>query len=401
MEILKRNWKIKLFSLAIAIFFWSFVIVLENPNVTTRISNIPVVIENMETLDSKGLSIAENFKKTVDISVSGQRNRIINLTPQHIRVTADFSNVVEGSQVIKLKYSLPDEITREEGPDHITVVLEKIISTEFVINVKTKGTVPDNYILESTKTTPEKMTVRGLRSKLQKISNISATLDLSNITKDTIVNQEIKAYTEDGTEITDVKLGQDFVNVSAVIKKTKEVDINLLVVGNLDSNYRLESKNLNRSKVYIAGPEQIIDKIEKIDTHEIDISNLTSSQKIPVKLNLPADVSKLNKDEEFLLELEIQSKTTKNFELSKENIKINNNSSKNYEILNDSIKLQISGFSGDLDKIKNSDIELRLDISNLFIGTYNLEPKIFIDGREIEKDSIKEIEKLKLKITRN
>lgn len=401
MEILKRNWKIKLFSLAIAIFFWSFVIVLENPNVTTRISNIPILIENMEAIDSKGLSISESFKKTVDISVSGQRNRIINLTPHHIRVTADFSNVVEGSQVVKLKYSLPDEITKEEGPEDITVGLEKIISSEFVVSVKTKGTIPDNYILESTKTTPEKITVRGLRSKLEKINNISAILDVSNMTKDTIVNQEIKAYAEDGAEITDVKLGQDFVNINSVIKKTKEVELNPIVVGELGSDYKLESKHLNKTKIYIVGPEQVIDKIEKIDTYEIDISNLTSSQKIPVKLNLPADVSKLNKDEEYLLEVKIQSKMTKNFELSKENIKITNDTSNNYEILGETIKLQLSGFSNDLDKMNNSNIQLKLDISNISRGVHNLEPKGFFHDNEIDKENIKEIDKIRVRITRN
>lgn len=398
MEILKRNWKIKLLSLAIAIFFWSFVIVLENPNVTSRIANIPIIYENINILEEKGLSITEDTKKSVDISISGQRNRIINLTPQHIRVTADFSSLEEGAQVLNLNYALPDEINLVDAPKDFSVTLEKIISTEFKVNVRNKGNLPDNYLLDSTKVTPEKVTVKGLRSTLNSINNVSAILDLSKLTQDITINQEIKAYKEDGSEVSDVTFGQDFVNINAVIMKTKEVEINPVIVGEVASNYKLEKTSLNRSKVYIVGPESIIDSIDKINTHDIDISNVRSSQKLQVSLSLPSDVSELNKDITYLLDVEIQSKTNKDFEISKDKILVTNNNIK-YDIINDNIKLSLTDFPSELEKINASNIELKVDISGLDIGKHELEPIIFLNGNQIEKEKVKTVDKIGINIT--
>ena len=60
METIKKNWKIKILSVILAIFFWSFVIVSENPVVTTWVTNIPVVFENIDKLESNNLILTDN-----------------------------------------------------------------------------------------------------------------------------------------------------------------------------------------------------------------------------------------------------------------------------------------------------------------------------------------------------
>ena len=87
MDAIKKNWKVKLLSLAIAIFLWSYIISTTNPTVNVRVTNIPIIYENTEYLTNNDLMVSPKTKKTVDITVSGQRSRIVNITPQHVWVT--------------------------------------------------------------------------------------------------------------------------------------------------------------------------------------------------------------------------------------------------------------------------------------------------------------------------
>ena len=149
MEILKRNWKIKLLSLFISIFLWSFIITNENPTVTSRLTAVPILFENTDALDKKGLIISDKLQRQMDISISGRRNSIINLTNQHVRVSADFSDASEGVQKVKLRYSMPEGIEVVNAEKTIDVNIEKIISKDFVVNLEAQGAMMADYILES------------------------------------------------------------------------------------------------------------------------------------------------------------------------------------------------------------------------------------------------------------
>lgn len=312
MEIIKKNWKIKLLSLFIAIILWAFIIANENPTVSTRISSVPIIYENLDKLDQKGLILNQDITKNLDVSISGKRSNIISITPQHIIISADLINMKEGRNKVSLNYNLPEGIKLEDAPRTLDVNIEKIITKDFIVKVKNESKLQADYILESTKVTPEKITVRGSRSNVDNIKNVFVKLDLSNLDSDITLNKEIYAENADGEQVEGLIFGQEFVNINALVSKQKEVSIEISQKGSVPSGHTFVSSKLSKSKVYIKGPKNIIDNIESVKTEDIDLSNITENKKINVKLSLPTDVVLVDSNTNYTVDINVKKiETTK------------------------------------------------------------------------------------------
>lgn len=397
MEIIKRNWKLKLTSLIIAIFFWSFVIVSENPVVTTKINNVQIVYENIDSLENRDLIINDALKEVTEVSVSGQRNNIINITPQHIRATANFNGLDEGTHTVRLSYSLPDGIKLSNAPETITVNIEKVISRDFAVNIVNVGAMPENYILEMTKPSPEKISIKGARSKLDSIEKVVANLNLENLKTNTVTTEEVKPLDANGNIVTGLNF-VDFVSVNAEITKQKEVSIVPIIVGEIGENFKINSNNLSRSVVLVKGPESIIDKLQTVSTQEIDVTNINSSREVPVKLDLPADIKLVNEETTVLMDFVISEKVSKELTFVKTDIEIQSDTSSTFTISESESKVKLFGFQEELDKITNSTAKLKMDLRNRIKGTYSIVPKLFIGDIEVDSKLIENITPLRVTI---
>ncbi len=391
METIKKNWKIKILSVVLAIFFWSFVIVSENPVVTTWVTNIPVVFENIDKLESNNLILTDNPNITVEVKISGQRSNIINITPQHIRVSADFTELSEGDHIIPLNYTLPTGVSLVESPKDVHVKIEKIINKEFPISVVTNGEMPAEYLLESTTTSPEKITLIGARSKLEKVNKIVTNLDLNNLRNNSTVNSEIKAVDADGREVTDIVYGQQFVNINANVYKQKEVDINIKFTGEMPENTRIEKSTLNRTKVFIKGPEEIVDKIQSIDTHDIDRSQIKNSRQIPVNLSLPSDISLVNPDLSYIVDVEVSEKAKKEVKIPANKVEVLVSDDNSASINTPEIVLVIFDYPNELQKIADTDIKLSIDATQDGAGTKAYVPKVYVKNEELDESKIEKV----------
>lgn len=400
MKIIQRNWKIKLLSLIISIFLWSFIIANENPTVTTRLNSIPIVLDNTSELDNKGLIVSDGYQKTVDISVSGKRNEIMSITPSHIRASVDFDRVDEGTHKLKIQYNLPEGINIHESLDSIDVNVEKIISKDFAVKVQTTGELKEHHVLDSTSVTPEKITVRGARTNIEKIENLVTYVDFTSLEKDTTINSEIVAVNQEGNAIDNITYGQQFVNINIGISKQKEVDLELVINGEINENYRLNSSILNKSKVQIKGPKDKIDKIDKIKTQEINIANLNKSTRVAANLSLPSDIVLVNQDQEFFVDFEVEQKIEKIVEIPKEKFELKKPSSLNNEFNSNSIKITFFGFADELEKINAENISVTVNASDKNEGFHAIKPEIKVKDNNLENIKVKNVESVRLVLTK-
>ncbi|WP_027347844.1 CdaR family protein [Helcococcus sueciensis] len=400
MEILKKNWKIKLLSLIIAIFMWSYIIASTNPSIPVKLSSVPIVFENTEDLSADNLMIDSNTQKTVDITLVGQRNRIINITNSHIRVTADFQGLKEGLNNVRLNYILPDGISIEDYQNSIDVNIEKIINREFPVEIQNVGNLPEDYMLESRQVIPNSITIRGPRSNIDRISKVVTDLDLSNLQENININKDVRAIDEKGETIDKLTYGQDFVNIVAVVNKQKEVTINKNIVGEIDDNYKIDSAELNKSTVLIKGPKEAIDKINSIETQDINIEKLTQSKTVPIKFILPSDISLVSNESDYSINLVVHKKINKTLEIPKNQIEVlNKPQNKNVVINSNTIKINLIGFQDDLDKIKTENIKLIVDLKNKESGTSHIRPSVKLDGINIKPELIQSLDNVSITLT--
>ncbi len=400
MEILKKNWKIKLLSLIIAIFMWSYIIATTNPSIPIRLTGVPIIYEHTDNLSKNDLMIDTDTQKTVDITLIGQRNRIINITNSHVRVTADFQGLNEGLNNIRLNYAVPDGITIEDYQSSIDVNIEKIINREFPVEIQNAGNLPADFVLESRQVIPNSITIRGPRSNIDRIAKVVTELDLSNLEGNININKDLKAIDENDEMVENLTYGQDFANIIAVVYKQKEVTIEKNLVGEIGENYRIDSAELNKSTVLIKGPKEAVDKINTIEMQDINIEKLTQTKTIPVKFTLPSDISLVSDESDYSINIIVHHKTSRTFEIPKSQIEVKNKSQNlNATINSDNIKINIVGFQDDLEKIKVENLKLIIDLSSKEAGTYQIKPIIQLNGKEMNSEWIQSVDKVSVTLS--
>lgn len=392
MSFLKNNWKLKLLSLIGAIVLWSFVIASENPSVRLELRDIPVIFENENILNENGLVLLNDNRPKVNITVRGQRSRIVNLTPQHIKISADLSEYDEGLNVLNLKYDLPKEVEMVGEPDPINVDIQKILTKKFHVDVEINGKIKENYLLESTKSTPETISVKGPRSKVESISKVRAVLDGASLTKDVVVNLDLEALTKDGVKVDNVTLGQNFVNVNVDVSKTKDVKLTPSTENALEENLRLVSIEIEPENLMIKGTADKVDKVKEIKTKSINLANIIGSTTIDTDLDYPSDISPVNNDTKFKAKITVERKVEKTILMPSSSIEFQG--LKDDAIITfdkDQLEVRIVGFQEEILEITSEDIELSYTFETDQKGEIVIEPVATTKNAQFEIDDVESV----------
>ena len=158
-----KNWVLKLVSLFFALFLWYFVVGEDKVDMNVT---IPVEIVNLP----RDLVISNQFKKQLEVTISGQRSLIRGMTSQHISRTIDLSKASPGTVVIQNhldSISLPRglSILRVQPPT-ITLLLDRLIQKELPIKPILVGKVHNSYKLQTVTADPPTLVISGPQSIL-------------------------------------------------------------------------------------------------------------------------------------------------------------------------------------------------------------------------------------------
>ncbi len=160
-----RNWVLKLLSFFFALSLWYFVVGEDKVDMTV---SIPVEIVNLP----RDLVIANQFKRQLDVAVSGQRSLIRSIASQHTTRSIDLSKAKPGTVVIENE---PDSIDLPWGisvlriqPRTITLRLDRLIQKKLVIKPQLTGKPAPGFKLLSVTLDPPDISVSGPEHALGK-----------------------------------------------------------------------------------------------------------------------------------------------------------------------------------------------------------------------------------------
>lgn len=392
MHLIKNNWKLKLLSVIGAIVLWSFVISIQNPTVRLDIKDIPVTFENENKLNEKGLVLLNDDRPKVNITIRGPRSKMLNMTGQHVKVSADLSEYNEGLNPLSLKVELPREIELVNEPSGVSVDIQKIITKKFHIDVELVGNLQDGYILESTKATPEEISIKGARSLVESINKVRAVLDANTLTKDMVTNVNLEALTKDDKVVDNVILGQNFANIGVTVSKSKEVKLTALTEHSLDKDLKLISIEIDPKNFLIKGNKKKVDQIVDIPTKKIDLSKIKSSTTISVEPDLPVDIHLFNEDSKFKAKIELDKKIEKTITLQTSNIKVTGlDQTFEHSFNKDKFDIRILGFESDLEKVSAANFELTYDASLSKLGSQTVKPEVKVKSGDFLINSIESL----------
>ncbi|MCJ7600253.1 MAG: CdaR family protein [Desulfobulbaceae bacterium] len=207
-----KNWVLKLISFFFAFFLWYFVV---GEDKIDKTFNIPVEIVNLPA----NLTISNQFKNELELTVNGPRGLMRNLAVQRISRPIDLSRAEPGTRVFQ---NTIDSISLPRGvrllrvkPTDIILQLDKLVKKNIPILYVTTGSLPDGFELISITLDPASIPVTGPEPSVGHVDSIStATIDLSRLTTSTTQPVALKLT----PTIKDL-VGEPIVTAAIVIKE--------------------------------------------------------------------------------------------------------------------------------------------------------------------------------------
>jgi YbbR domain-containing protein len=177
-KIFLEDWSLKLLSLAIAMVLW-LVVTGQNEPVTAHVN------VQLNFIRPQMLEISNDPPRTVDVMLTGSRNKLDDLTALDLVATVDLSDQRPGERVLRLadkaQISLPQGV-KVDGyqPSAIPIFLEPIIERQVAIEPKLSGKPADGYEVYSVRPSKGSVTVRGPESRVNALQKIETeTISLS------------------------------------------------------------------------------------------------------------------------------------------------------------------------------------------------------------------------------
>lgn len=159
-----EDWSLKLLSLAIALVLW-LVVTGQNQPVTAHVN------VQLNFIRPPSLEISNDPPRTVNVMLTGSRNKLDDLTTLDLVATVDISDQRAGERVLRLadkaQISLPQGV-KVDGfqPSAIPVRLEPIVERQVSIEPKLEGQVEDGYEIYAVRPSKGSVTLRGPESRV-------------------------------------------------------------------------------------------------------------------------------------------------------------------------------------------------------------------------------------------
>src|ERR687891_553963 len=170
-RIFLEDWSLKLLSLAIAVVLW-LLVTGQNEPVTAHVN------VQLNFIRPQSLEISNDPPRTVDVMLTGSRNKLDDLTSLDLVATVDISDQRAGERVLRLAdkalISLPQGI-KVDGfqPSAIPVHLEPILERQIAVEPKLAGKPADGFELYGVHPSKSSVVVRGPTSRVNALQKLT------------------------------------------------------------------------------------------------------------------------------------------------------------------------------------------------------------------------------------
>jgi YbbR domain-containing protein len=169
-RIFLEDWSLKLLSLAIAIVLW-LLVTGQNEPVTAHVN------VQLNFIRPSSLEISNDPPRTVDVMLTGSRNKLDDLTSLDLVATVDLADQRAGERVLRLadkaEIPLPQGI-KVDGfqPSAIPIRLEEIMERQVRVEAKIEGKPADGFEVYNVYVNKASVSVRGPASHVNALQKV-------------------------------------------------------------------------------------------------------------------------------------------------------------------------------------------------------------------------------------
>jgi YbbR domain-containing protein len=381
-----------LFSVALAIVVWIAAVTETDPNQTQNYTN-PVSVKVIG-LDP-GLLISKQSVTSVVLNISAPRsihNRLAN-SPELIQAFINLSGKTEGDYSLTPQIDLkirPAKVSKLT-PQTIDISLEKIASTQLDVSLRQSGTLPIGYEAGEPKLNQTQAKVSGPTSQVQKVNQLVALLDISNLSSNLTRTIILHALDSRGVEVAGVSLEPTKVTVELPVKQLggyRNVFVKIVTSGQIAPDFYLtgivaDPPNIT---IYATDPEVANNMPSFIETVPIDLNGASLSFASTAILNLPQGIQLVG-DQTVSVQVGL-APVESSRQMANLVIKIENLPPGLKAVISPkTVNAYISGPIYILNTLSEGDLEVTIDLEGKTAGTYQLAPQVRLPNDKIKFES--------------
>lgn len=410
---LMNKFALKILSLAIAVLIWLIVRNVQDPVIVQTFYDIPVTLVNESYLSNNmKIPLLIDGDDTVKVRIKAEESVIKELKKEDIVAQADMTQIYMDATPkmvpveVTCKGIADDNIT--VTPRNIQVDIENQTSVEKTIAVNTGDTTPDkDYEVGSLQANPEKVTISGPESIINKIDKVVAKIDVTGMKESNVeLDSELKIYDKNQDELSEKQLS--YLNLAGVQdnkikiqaqfwKVQKNVKIGSEYSGSPQYGYEVDSVSVVPETLSLAGTDEALQKLAvegntlTIPASYIDVSGKDSdfdvkvdiSELLPENMKLARDINST-----VIATVKILPYNSRDYEVSPTQIKVENKpENMNYKFEPDKIVARIKAKEEDLDNLKTDDIQMKIDLKDAKAGENTLPVTVTLpEGYELVED---------------
>jgi YbbR domain-containing protein len=400
-EKLTRNIGLKILSIILAVILWLVITNVDDPITPASFTNIPVKILNADAIDAINTydmvyEILEGA--TIDFTVAARRSIADNLAVTDFEVTADFAKLSDVNAVtIDIKCPrYGNDVTVTDGLYQVMKInLEELVNKNFKVTVVSKGEPAEGYFVGE-KTASTIITVTGPKSKIDRIKEIVAEVNVAGVSGFFSSYEKLKALDEEGEEITsNLSFSQGYVSININVYKKKEIDIKIKTVGSPAEGYVITNVDYEPKSIEVAGDDDILKGITELVIEE-DISGV--KEYVPKEINLQEQLGEglflVGDDQMAVLNITVEKAETKEITIWPGDIEVRNmpTDMELAFVTTTPIILKVVGPADELKELNRNAIKPFIDLKDYTYGTYavaiQIETGIYTDLTESPNVSV-------------
>ncbi|MCR5295392.1 MAG: hypothetical protein K6E30_09530 [Lachnospiraceae bacterium] len=386
---------LKLLSLGIAFLAWFIIMNISVPITSATVRNVPVNVVNASYLESmmKSYRIVEGYD-TVSVTVRGSRSAVEKLNAGNISVTADLTQIVNLDAVpVMVPVTVSASGINMENisavPGNISLEIEDMVNRDFVITPSAGGTSPANrYEVGKMTVSPEKLTVRGPQSLVDKIDRVVARVDVSHMIVDAAKTPQFFLYDKNGEVLSDSQMSYLTLSVEEedttvwidLYKVVSDIEVKVLTSGTPEAGYQVGSITVTPSEIAVVGDDEALELLKEdgdcititADSGAVDVAGMSSDFDVNTDIRefLPKGIS-LAQDSSYTVVVTVQILpfNSKSVTIDPKNITVRGLSAgMNCVFGSSKIEVKVMGADEDLEELVPSDIKASVNVSGLVAG---------------------------------
>lgn len=358
---------------------WLYIDIIEAPQSTTTVYNIPVTFIGEDRLEEDGLMIISGKNTTVNLQLEGSRTAVSQVNRNNITITVQAYAQINSEGHYSLLYDVdfPSSVASQlrivsRSIDAIDVDVVQMTSKTVEIQGKFVGTAAEGARISDTDFEFEQneVTVSGERSLVEQVDHALVTLDVDDLSSTWSGELPIVLVDADGNEVDMTNLTCDITEVYTIfpVQTVKEVPLTVSFTSGAGATSENATATIDPETVTISGTPERLDQIESINLGSIDLSQIVTSEVVNMTIPVPEGVSIISGITSAKVTVSMSGLDTRIVQTS--DIELINTPEwiSNVDLVTQALEVRIRGASDTMKLVQDQDIYVIVDLSTLDEG---------------------------------